>query len=176
MKLDALILADAVSTPPDGRFYVHGGGLTRYEIPGLPAMIPLGVLARLRAEDDDIGKESIFRFTLIGPTGLPNVEPVEASVTVEDHEMNRLEGEETFLNLGLQIPGLAVRDGLYRLELRMDGRIVRNVPLPVVVNKSLRLQEQQEPAPAAPAKASKEKKQRQAKQATAGKRKPPKRR
>ncbi len=77
MELDSLILADAVSTPPDDKFYIHGGGFSRYEVPGLPFPVPLGVLIRLKVDDEDLHKSHQFLVAFIGPTGLPNVPPVE---------------------------------------------------------------------------------------------------
>ncbi len=78
MQLDAFILADAVATPGDGKFYVHGGGVSRIEAANLPAQIQLGVLIQLGGiKDDDVGVDHRLRLTLFGPTGLPNVEPIE---------------------------------------------------------------------------------------------------
>jgi len=131
--LDALILADAVSTPPDDKFYIHGGGFSRYEVPALPFPVPLGVLIRLKVEASDLHKSHHFRVAFIGPTGLPNVPPVEFVGNPPTETAELVEGEERFVNIALQIGAVAVRDGLYHLELHIDGHLARRVPLPVVV-------------------------------------------
>ena len=134
MEVDALILADAVSAPPDGKIYVHGGGFSRYEIPRLPAPIPLGVWIRIRVEDADIDKPHSIEVTLLGPAGVPNIPPIAVEAVPPSEGMEALaEGEERFLNLALQLPAVAVRDGLYHLQLQIDGELAREVPLPVVV-------------------------------------------
>jgi len=144
LKLDALILADATSTPPGGKFYVHGGGFSRFEVGALPASIPVGVLARLRIEKGDAIEGHAFRFALIGPLGIPNVDPIEYEVGSAGRTHDLVEGEEEFLHLSIQIPGIAVRDGLYHVEFRIDGRLVRKVPMPVVVNEALKPEEREE--------------------------------
>lgn len=133
MELDAVFFADAVSTPPDGKFYVHGAGFTRYEISELPAPIPFSVLARFRVEAGDDGKEHRFKFTLIGPAGVPNVNPIEGAALPPEEAPDLAEGEEQFFPVALDIHAFAVRDGLYHLEVELDGKLVRRVPLAVVV-------------------------------------------
>ena len=133
MELDALILADAASTPGDGKFYIHGGGFTRYEISALPAQIPLAVLVRLKVTAKDAEQEQRFNVALIGPQGVPNVEPIEILAVPPEADPDLVEGEEQFLQVSLDIPAFAVRAGLYHLELRINGDLVRRVPLPVVV-------------------------------------------
>jgi hypothetical protein len=133
MELDTLILADAASTPFDGKFYIHGGGLTRYEIAGLPAQIPLGVLIRFRVSEKDAHLDHRLYVALIGPAGVPNVAPVEIQAMPPDDAPDLLEGEEQFFQIGFRIPAIAIREGLYQLELRHNDQLVRKVPLPVVV-------------------------------------------
>jgi hypothetical protein len=162
MKLDTLILADAVTaSAEEGKFYVHGGGMSRYEIAELPAVMPFGVLLRLKIEESDYGKGMVVRFTLIGPTGFPNVEPLEARIQkVEAASENRVEGEEEFIQMGLKIPAVAVREGLYHLELQINGKVARSVPLPVIVNPALKPAEREDDDPSArppPAKKAKAK-------------------
>ncbi|HYJ22604.1 MAG TPA: hypothetical protein VEW07_11360 [Solirubrobacterales bacterium] len=132
MELDTLILADAASTPND-KFYIHGGGFSRYELPGLPAPMPLGVLLRVRVSEADMKTEHVFRIAFIGPTGLPNVPPVDLVAFPPEEIPPLLPGEERFAHVALQIPAMAVREGLYHLELHIDGELARKIPLPVVV-------------------------------------------
>jgi hypothetical protein len=133
VELDAIFFADAVSAPPDGKFYVHGAGFTRYEISELPAPIPFSVLARFRVEAGDDLKEHRFKFTLIGPAGVPNVDPIGVAAFPPEETLELAEGEEQFFPVALDIHAFAVRDGLYHLEVELDGKLVRRVPLAVVV-------------------------------------------
>jgi hypothetical protein len=176
VKVDALILADAVSSPPDGKFYVHGGGLTRYEVAGLPAPLPLGVLARIKIGKEDHEQTHLIRFTLVGPTGAANVDPIEARITNAGEEPDRLEGEEEVLQLALQIPGVAVREGLYHLELQINGRVARRVPLPVVVNNDLKLEVREEETTPPPRPHAKNTRSRKPQKKRPAAKKPPKRR
>ncbi len=135
MQLDSLIIADAVSTPPDDKFYVHGGGISRLEVPMLPFPIPMGVLLRLKIDDDDLRRSHHFRVALIGPLRRPNVPGIEFDTFAPDVEPPPLvDGEERFTHIALQINAVAVRSGLYRLEVHIDGELVRSVPIPVVLS------------------------------------------
>jgi hypothetical protein len=133
VKIDTIILADAVSTPPDGKFYIHGGGFSRYEVPMLPFPIPLGVLIRLKIEEGDLDRPHHFRVALVGPTGNPNVPPIELEATAPPDVVGPAEGEERFANIALHIPAVAVRDGLYHLEVHVEDELERRIPLPVMV-------------------------------------------
>jgi hypothetical protein len=131
VELDTLIIADAVSTPPDGKFYVHGGGFSRYEVPALPFPLPLGVLIRLRLEDADFGQSFQLGVTLIGPTGNPNVPGVEIGLSPPPDSEPALVGEERSANIALQIPATAQREGVHRLEITLGGVVVATRSLPV---------------------------------------------
>jgi hypothetical protein len=134
MRLDTILIADAVSTPGDGKFYIHGGGYSRIEISGLPAPIPIGVFVRFQVEDDDEQTEHRFCITLIGPAGVPNTFPIEGeAVPPSDNAQDLLENEPQYLDVAVQIPAVAVREGLYRIQVELDGKMMREVPLPVVV-------------------------------------------
>jgi len=133
MELDALIVADAVSTPPDGKFYIHGGGISRVEVPMLPFPIPLGLLLRFKVDDEDFTRSHRVGVVLIGPAGLPNVPGVEFDLAAPDELPPSVDGEEHFVNIGLQLNGVAVRAGIHRLEVDLDGQRARTVPIPVIV-------------------------------------------
>ncbi len=134
MELDTLIIADAVSTPPDGKFNILGGGISRCTVPELPFPIPLGVLARLRVENRDLKKDHQFMVQLIGPAGIPNVPPFEIVGSPQEEANDGLaDGEERFVHFSVQIPAVAARAGLYHLEFHINGKLARSVPLPVVV-------------------------------------------
>jgi hypothetical protein len=133
MQLDAFILADAASTPGDGKFYVHGGGLSRFVVPVLP--FPLGVAAFIRFEvgEDDISQAHQFRVAVLGPVG-PNIRPIDFQ-NIPEEPARLLEGEQRFMQIGLNLPLFIVRPGLYNVELYVDGDLVRSIPVPLVVDE-----------------------------------------
>ena len=136
MELDALILAEAATATEEGKFFIHGGGFTRFDVPRLPAPIPLDVLIRLRADVADLAKEQRLNLVLMGPQGIPNVEPIEVlAIPPGSGEPDLVEGQEQFLQIALTIPGVALRTGLYHVELRVNGRLAKKVPLPVVLDE-----------------------------------------
>lgn len=145
MELDALVLAEAITVTDEGKFFVHGGGFTRFDVPGLPAPIPIDVLIRLRVGDDDLKKDLRLNVALIGPQGIPNVEPIEVLAIPPKEVPDLAEGQEQFLQVGLTLPGIALRAGLYHVEFRLNGRLAKKVPLPVVVDERIG-QEEREPA------------------------------
>lgn len=137
MELDAFILADAATVVGD-KFFVHGGGMTVYEVPGLPCSIPFSVLIRFALGENDFDKEHHLELTLRGPTGMPNIDSVEITTVLEPPPAGSVvEGQQQFLQLALGVPAVAVRDGLYKLEMRVGGKLVKSAPFPVVVNPDL---------------------------------------
>jgi hypothetical protein len=132
MQLDAFILADAVATPPDGKFYVHGGGLSRMEAPSLPWPIQLSALIRLHIDEKEAQKSHHLRLTLVGPTGQPNVQPIEVEASFSE-AATLLPGEQRFAHIAAPVNGLAIRTGLYRVELQVDDVIDTAISFPLIV-------------------------------------------
>ena len=71
----------------------------------------------------------------MGPAGVPNTYPIEGEAVPPPGNSadSLIPGEERYLNIAVNIPAFAVRDGLYRLQFELDGNLVRELPLPVVV-------------------------------------------
>jgi hypothetical protein len=133
MRLDAFILADAASTPGDGKFYIHGGGLSRFVVPQLPYPLGVALFIRFEIDDEDIRVRHRFRVMVFGPVG-PNIHPLEFESEPTKKPPPILEGEQRFMQIGLNLPLFIVRTGLYRIELHLDGDIVRSIPIPLVVD------------------------------------------
>jgi hypothetical protein len=137
VELDAFILADAATVVGD-KFFVHGGGMTVYEVPGLPCPIPLSVLIRFLLKEGDFDKEHRLELTLRGQTGLPNIDPVEITALQQAPLPSAVvDGQQQFLQIALGLPAVAVREGLYKVEMRVDGKLRKTAPFPVVVNPNL---------------------------------------
>jgi hypothetical protein len=121
-----LLIADAVSAPPDGKFYIHGGGLTRLTVPVLPFVVPqIGAFVRLEIDEDEVGQEHEFRFALTDPDGVPvGLWPsCRAELPPPPSGAPELEeGEQRFVVLAINIPGIQLgRRGLHRFEFHVDG-------------------------------------------------------
>lgn len=151
MRLNALLVADAVSAPADGKFYIHGGGLTRLTVPALPFPIPqLGAFVRLEIDEQEIGQTHEFRFALTDPDGgaVGMFPQFRAKLPKPPPEAPELEdGEQRFVVLALNIAGINVeRRGLHTLEFWVDGELLGSVPLPVTVLTPEQLQAMGSPA------------------------------
>jgi hypothetical protein len=134
MRLNALLLADSVTAPPDGKFYVHGGGLTRLIVPGLPFLVPLGALARPEIEEREMGESHEFAFVLIDPNGqqvegLPHFTAPFPPGTAYD----LAPGEQRFVVLALNMTVAVTDSGLYTFDFRVDGVTMGSIPLPVTI-------------------------------------------
>jgi hypothetical protein len=147
--LNALFLADAVSAPPDGKFYIHGGGLTRLTVPVLPLSLQIGVFVRLEVDESELGQTHEFRFALIDPDGaavgaLPQFEaPLAEAIELA-------ESEQRFVVLAMNL-GISVgREGPHRFEFFVDGERLGLVPLPVVLLTTEQLQAMGAPVPLPP--------------------------
>jgi hypothetical protein len=135
VKLDTLILADAVAVA-DGKCFVHGGGFTRYDIASLPSPIPISVFARLLIEDGDYAAPHHLVFSLFGPTGGLNVPPVGVQAIPPPEMPELAEGEEPIYQVSVDIPAVAVRLGVYRFEITVDGTLARTLEFPVLLDES----------------------------------------
>lgn len=134
MRLDMAILADAATAPPDGKLYIHGGGITRITAPVLPWTQPqLAIVARFLVESGDEHESHALEVTLASPQG-QNIFP-PAAIEIPTHEFPGppLEGEERFMQMALAIAALTFAvEGVYRINLTLDGEHIRSLPLAVV--------------------------------------------
>jgi hypothetical protein len=132
MRLDAFLLADAVSAPPDGKLYIHGGGLTVIRAPVVPFSTPLGIAIRLLAEEAELERPHEFTLSIRDPEG-GDVVPAMSFKTGPATEERLEEGEERFLQIAVNFGGLGFPVlGTYQIEFQADGEPVRTMALPVV--------------------------------------------
>jgi hypothetical protein len=66
-------------------------------------------------------KEHRLNLALIGPLDIPNVEPFEILALPPEETPDLADGQEQFLEIALTVPAVALRAGLYHLELRING-------------------------------------------------------
>jgi hypothetical protein len=132
MRLDTFIIADAVDAGGvDGKFYVLGGGLSRYEVPMIPCPMPLGVLIRLEVTEEELTSPHKLLITVRGPTGNANIPQLQLKTAPDQPIEPKLKGEQRFLQMGMTLPAMVVRLGLYHVELDVDGEQLGSIPLPV---------------------------------------------
>ena len=163
MQLDAFLLADAVSAPPDGKFYIHGGGLTRITTPTMPFLLPqLGVFARFEVTEQELRRGHRFRLALTDPDSQPmGALPEFDSAPIKPPRLEP--GERRFVALAINVSGLLfARTGLFHFELYVDDERHEAMPLPVVTLTAEELQAMTRPkAPAvAPNRAQRRTQQR----------------
>jgi Family of unknown function (DUF6941) len=138
MRLDAFLLADAARVADDGKLYIHGGGVTKIEAPSLPWLVPrLSVALRFQVEDEDFDgwPPGMVRLVFQAPD---RGEILHAVLPFPDEPpTGGVEGEEVFLQLVLNLEPLPVAiTGAHRFELSLDERMLRVLPLPVVLADS----------------------------------------
>lgn len=135
MRLETFVLADAVSAPPDGKFYVLGGGITRFNLIQFPAAVQLGVYARFELDQDEPVASHQIRIHFIGPNGvdLLNGGP-EIPVQAPEEPPNWEEGEARFVAIAINMGPVPIQEhGVYTLRLDLDGDTMREMKLPAVV-------------------------------------------
>jgi hypothetical protein len=126
MRVDYLVLADAVSVA-EGKHYIHGGGWDTLFVSSLPAAHPmLGVALRLRIPREETGQQFALEVDVIGgeeQTSIPN-EPLRGVVNAERPPETAPEGD-LLLHLALSITNLYFESpGPYSVVLRIDGELL----------------------------------------------------
>lgn len=135
MRLDAFLLADAVSTPPDGKVYIHGGGVSRVNVSVVPFVLPnLALAASFLIEEEELRHEHEFAVAFFDPQG----ERLAISATAQTGLPNEIvplaEGESRYLHLALNFPAVPFnKAGAHRVELSADGEVVHTATFAVVV-------------------------------------------
>jgi hypothetical protein len=132
MELDLFLAADAAASF-EGKLYIHGGSITRLTPPFLPWAHPqLALVARFALEPKDYEAEQVLRFRLVRPdgqTGLDASSPVPSEPTPQ-----LLEGEQGFKIAVITVAGIVFdQEGLYRIEVDIDGEMAGSIPLPLGV-------------------------------------------
>jgi hypothetical protein len=133
MELDTFMLADAATGTPDGKLFIHGGGITRITPPIIPWTHPqLAIVARLRMAAEDWDQVHELQLSLLDPGGALITPSAPITIPAPPRPPHA-EGEEQYVQLALGIasPTFAV-EGLYRVELRRGDDVLRSFPLPVL--------------------------------------------
>lgn len=122
----------------EGKLHVNGAGITRLTPPEVPFFLPLlSLVARWRLDGrEDAGKHELtLRFQTPDGTDLIPSEPVP--IEQRDPYATALPGEEVFMQLVFNFGAILLPvEGIYRFSVQLDGEVVRDMALPVVVTKS----------------------------------------
>jgi hypothetical protein len=134
MQLDSFLLADA-ATPAGGKLYIHGGGITRINVPEVPFMLPtLAVVVRLLVGPDEAAIEHVLQLGLSDPAGEPVIPAASVPIPAEGTQLDAADGEERFVQLALGFIGIVFhRVGIHRLSMSLDGELIRTMTMPVVL-------------------------------------------
>ena len=130
MRLDVVMLADHAAVC-EGKLYVNGGGITRFQVPTVPFALPgLGVVLRFRTYPEDMGEHQ-FQIAFINPDGLQVLPPDPVPVLVESPR-DGLEGEESFAQVVLGFTGLPILiTGMHTFRISWDDELLREFCIPV---------------------------------------------
>jgi hypothetical protein len=133
MRLDTCLLADAATTTPDGKVFIHGGGITRLTPPALPWTHPmLALVLRFQLDDGDPGTSHKITLGLTSPAGEEMLRPAP-ELDVRTTPTRAVPGEESYLQTTLQFGGIPIATaGIYRLGVQLDGEPLRELPIAVI--------------------------------------------
>lgn len=140
MRLDTCLLADAATGTPDGKLFIHGGGISRLTPPTLPWTHPmLALVLRFELASDDADRTHEIEVALVSPQGDQMLSP-SPKIEVPRQHLNAVEGEELYLQAALQLGGITfASEGIYSMDVRLDGKKVRSLRLAVVAREAPQL-------------------------------------
>lgn len=120
MKLDWFMLADA-AVVADGKYYIHGGAITRITANALPWAHPqLALVQRLVLEPEDVGRHELA-IAVLNPHDDVIIES-KLGFTV-DAPQDLLEGEPFTAHLALTLAHfVVVEEGPHRVLIAIDGK------------------------------------------------------
>lgn len=124
------MLADH-ATACEGKLYVNGGGITRFQVPTVPFALPgLGVVLRFRMDPEDMGEHK-FHIQFINPDGVQVLPPDPIPVTLAPTP-DSLDGEESFAQFVLGFAGLPIlTTGMHTFRISWDDELLREFCIPV---------------------------------------------
>lgn len=132
MILDFVLLADAASMA-EGKLHVHGGAITRFNVPQFPFHVPtVAIVIRMILEEGDVGRERTIALDWFRD-GEP-IPPVSIEGPIQPNPpLVAVEGEEVSAIVVATVNGLPLDEpGLYELVVRLDGEVISRKPVPAV--------------------------------------------
>jgi hypothetical protein len=130
MILRNFILADAVTFGPEGKLFIHGGGVGKVYATHFPWPQPqLAVLATLIPEDEPPGSDHDFTVTFRAPSGGELEARAGGNFRIPPPEREEFRQAINFATqlVGVQFP----EEGLYWVRALYDGEELGRLPLEV---------------------------------------------
>lgn len=133
MEVAFALLADQAVVPPDGKFYILGGGFDQLSPPELPGRVAFVVVAAFRfqrAEVVNAADPAVVEVRLVDGQGKLVMAP--STVSVPPETPFPAEADEILLKTTLPIVAMVGSPGRYAIEFVQKGTIVHRIPIPVV--------------------------------------------
>jgi hypothetical protein len=130
MILRNFILADAVTFGPEGKYFLHGGGIGKVYATHFPWTQPqLAVFATLVPVDEPAGSDHDFAVTFLAPSGEELAARTGGNFRVPPNEREDVRPVINFATslVGVQFPA----EGLYWVRALYDGEELGRLPLEV---------------------------------------------
>ncbi|MDQ3630024.1 MAG: hypothetical protein M3417_01850 [Actinomycetota bacterium] len=127
-----MLLADHAAVS-EGKLFINGGGITRFNVPSLPFAIPtLSVVIRMLADEGDHGDHRLL-LEFLNPDNVQTMPPEPAIVTVSPPPPEVVPGEEYYIQVVASFGGLPIlRSGVHRFRMSWDEERIRELTLPVI--------------------------------------------
>lgn len=129
MQALGAFLADAITTSPDGKFNVLGGGVELLSGPTYPlGPMNLAVFARLSVDDDEVGTTRRWKIVIEAPDDAGTVANIENAFTVNRSETTP--ELRPIMNLIFAFYGLKLdRPGMYTVIVSVEGQEIARLSL-----------------------------------------------
>ena len=128
-------LCDHASVPPDGKLYIHGGGVHQLLVPQIPGPLrTLFLVVRLSIPWHMLGEPHIVRIQALDLDRNP-VGPLDPLVTTP-FELGKppghRPGDESAINICAELSGLIIQQPMtIRFHLSVDDQTIGSLPLKV---------------------------------------------
>jgi hypothetical protein len=136
LRLDAIILADHAAAA-EGKLYIHGGGITRINVPFVPFAVPmLAIVLRYMIETPEDRAPHTVEMQFQTPGGVHLFPDGSAHVAAipKPTSPQFAEGEEQYFQAVLAVGSVPIIEtGLHTFSVLWDGEVVREFAIPVVL-------------------------------------------
>lgn len=130
MRIVYAILAEA-AVALEGKFYIHGGEITRLSPPSVPWAQSLAIALKIDPEGEVAATQHDIETTVIGPDGNPVAPPARAHFFAAPPPARVEDGEAPSILIAYTAPITVGAYGAHRIDLRLDEQHVE-MPFAVV--------------------------------------------
>lgn len=132
MKVQSLLLADAASSGPDGKIFIHGTGVNSVQARTFPWSQPqIAIFLVLERENEVAGSDHELALDFLDPNGNALDEAIQTNVRMPS-DVNLENNPPMYLNVVATFNGVVfVAPGLYWVRASVDGVEAARIPLQV---------------------------------------------